>query len=179
MTINNCHFGAINTLYGIAHNIRNKKWIRGVCFHAHFAGMNALNFCLIYFRYLSLCFIYTSRLQHVISDMFVQLICRINNIRNNLDVFHYGFLSYMYSVVLVDVCTISSQCYFDYYHKLLTQVFGILLQNFVSHTYIAIRVIKCVFKRAEANSRRRIVRSREISKARGPFLQFSNRSEIW
>ena len=93
--------------------------------------------------------------------------------------FHYGFLSYMYSVVLVDVCTISSQCYFDYYHKLLTQVFGILLQNFVSHTYIAIRVIKCVFKRAEVNSRRPIVRSREISKARGPFLQFSNRSEIW
>ena len=68
--------------------------------------------CLIYFRYLGLCFMYTSRLQDVNSDRFVQSVCQINSIRNNLDVFHYEYLTDY--VVLVDACTISSQCYFDY-----------------------------------------------------------------
>ena len=81
-----------------------------------------------------------SRLQHVDSDMFVQWICLINNIRNNLDVFHYEhFTDY---VVLVDIFTISSQCCFDYY----THVFGILPWNFVRHAYIAIQVINLFLK---------------------------------
>ena len=81
-----------------------------------------------------------SCLQHVDSDMFVQWICLINNIRNNLDVFHYEhFTDY---VVLVDIFTISSQCCFDYD----THVFGILPWNFVRHAYIAIQVINIFLK---------------------------------
>ena len=88
-----------------------------------------------------------SRLQHVDSDMFVQWICLINNIRNNMDVFHYEhFTDY---VVLVDIFTISSQCCFDYY----TQVFGILPWNFVRHAYDSDSGNQSFFKRAAANSR--------------------------
>ena len=188
MTINNCHFGATSTLYGIARNIRNKsEYVEFVsmhwwCIFYWHECIGLLQYvmsvycksqepcriesqvCLIYFRYLSLCFMYV-----VVYSMWIPICLYSEYMSNKQRSKQPGcFSSWAFHWL---------RCPRRCFHNIKSVLFWLLHASFRNSTVELCEA--CIYsdsgnqsflKRAAANSRRLIARS---------SVKFSNRCEIW